>query len=168
MASNDLFTHIINTQFDINAHQKALGSFPIGNVNANLTLTSYSVPIENSVNYISVHGLVLNVIDGNNFVTLTLNKNAGYANHTVSATLIRDLQLRSVGDVATLKFTNVNPINGNGSVIISSDDTSILTSSLTLFSLFYPSGVVYVNVQAVNVAPGAESVSLTAYHVTYI
>jgi len=92
----------------------------------------------------------------------TLNKETGAANGTVAADLIDQLLFKRVGDCALLHFFACQRLTG-GDVLVVSNDTSVLGSPAVLFDGQTPGkegGEAILEIRAVSVTPGAESVAL--------
>ena len=107
------------------------------------------------------------VVDFNNpagtgFQEYTLNKASGAANGTVAADLVKELLFKRVGDCALLHFHACQRLTDDAEVIISSDDTSVMGSPTDLFngSPTKVGGEAILEIRAVSVTPGAESVAL--------
>lgn len=107
----------------------------------------------------SLSGLVVNTVNGTHTQSFTLNKESGAANSTVAAAIEQALGLKRVGETAILKFYNTGTITSNGGALtITSDDTSVLSLPLTLFSNASEKTFAVIGVVAVSVTAGSESV----------
>ena len=93
----------------------------------------------------------------------TLNKETGAANGTVAAALVKELLFKRVGDCALLHFHACQRLTGGGDVLVVSNDTSVLGSPTILFDGSVPEkvgGEAILEIRAISVTPGAESVAL--------
>ena len=93
----------------------------------------------------------------------TLNKAAGAADGTVAADLVKELLFKRVGDCALLHFFSCQRLTDEAVVIVQSDDASVLGSPTDLFDGGTPSklgGEAVLFIRALNVTPGAESVTI--------
>jgi len=92
-----------------------------------------------------------------------LNKETGAANGTVAAALVKELLFKRVGDCALLHFYACQRLTEGGKVFIFSNDTSVLGSPVDLFDGLVPAkvgGEAILEIRAISVTPGAESVAL--------
>jgi hypothetical protein len=109
--------------------------------------------------------IVINFDDvaGNLGQVYRLNKETGAANGTVAAALVKELLFKRVGDCALLHFHACQRITGGADVLVVSNDTSVLGSPAIVFDGTVPEkvgGEAILEIRALNVTPGAESVAL--------
>ena len=101
---------------------------------------------------------------GGNTKTYTLNKEAGAANGSVAADLVKELLLKRIGDCALLHFwACVRLPTGTDEIEVSTDDTSVTGGPVTLFignDATKLGGEAVLEVRATSVTSGAETVSL--------
>jgi len=100
---------------------------------------------------------------GSAITSYTLNKEAGAANGSVAKDLIDQLLFKRVGDCALLHFFACQRLEDEGEVRVQSDDTSVTGSPVTLFvgdQSAKTGGEAILEIRALNVTPGAESVAL--------
>jgi hypothetical protein len=93
----------------------------------------------------------------------TLNKETGAANGTVAAALVKELLFKRVGDCALLHFHACQRLTSGGDVLVVSNDTSVLGIPGILFdglTAGKEGGEAILEIRALNVTPGAESVVL--------
>ncbi len=92
-----------------------------------------------------------------------LNKETGAANGTVAAALVKELLFKRVGDCALLHFYSCQRLTDpEGDVIVLSNDTFVLGSPF-LFNggtSTKVGGEAILEIRALNVTPGTESVAL--------
>jgi len=109
--------------------------------------------------------IVVNFNDtaGGGLQIYTLNKEAGAANGSVAADLVDQLLFKRVGDCALLHFFACQRLTGETTVAVQSDDTSVLNSPASLFVGDFAGlegGEAILEIRAVSVTPGAETVAL--------
>jgi hypothetical protein len=101
--------------------------------------------------------------DENGLQFYTLNKETGAPNGSVAADLIDQLLFKRVGDCALLHFYACQRLTDAALVSIQSDDTSVTGSPALLFNgaiLAEQGGEAILEIRAVSVTPGAETVAL--------
>jgi hypothetical protein len=101
--------------------------------------------------------------DASGIQRYTLNKKSGAANGSVAAALVKELLLKRVGDCALLHFYACQRFIDIGIVQVESDDTSVIGSPALLFdgsNAAKLGGEAILEIRALNVTPGAESVVL--------
>ena len=93
----------------------------------------------------------------------TLNKETGALNGSVAKDLINQLLFKRVGDCALLHFYACQRLTDEGDVNVRSDDTSVTGGPVILFvgdQSAKKGGEAILEIRALNVTPGAESVAL--------
>ena len=101
---------------------------------------------------------------GGRFIqSYTLNKEAGASDGSVAKDLIDQLLFKRVGDCALLHFYACQRLTDEGEVNVRSDDTSVTGGPVILFVGGVSEkvgGEAILEIRAVSVTPGAESVAL--------